>query len=374
MNHKEVNDQKFLAWLTFALIVASLWIFKSYLHFLVVAAVLAFATSHLFTALTERFSRMNKKGLIYKNRDIIAALLLSTLFLLMIFVPLIYFVSVTYDQAGSLDLDHIRQTLTEMVDKTRVYLKKIPFIQEPLARLERGGLSLVKGPAIEALADAAKGIVAGAGALLGQIIWIMLFYFLFNAYGRKMLRFVAELVPMSYEHEKYLYRECTGTVAVVFYGTLFNMVVQGIAFGLLMVFVGTYDALYLGALAGFCSVIPIVGAALVYVPVVALELFAGNFINAIIVLLFAWGVMGVLIDNILRLIFISSLKKMFGFEYTMNEILILLAMLAGVASLGFWGLIIGPSILALTFAAANLYSTGIDDKPQKSLEDLQEES
>ncbi len=47
-----------------------------YLAFLVVAAALAFATSHLFTALTEKFSGMSRKGLFYKNRDIIAALLL----------------------------------------------------------------------------------------------------------------------------------------------------------------------------------------------------------------------------------------------------------------------------------------------------------
>jgi predicted PurR-regulated permease PerM len=48
---------------------------------------------------------------------------------------------------------------------------------------------------------------------------------------------------------------------------------------------------------------------------------------------------------------------MFGFQYTMNEILILLAIMAGIATFGFWGLIIGPSVLALTLAAANLFSS-----------------
>jgi predicted PurR-regulated permease PerM len=59
------------------------------------------------------------------------------------------------------------------------------------------------------------------------------------------------------------------------------------------------------------------------------------------------------------MLFIASLKKMFGFEYTMNEILILLSILAGIASFGFWGLIIGPSVIALTLAAANLYSSQV---------------
>ena len=107
--------------------------------------------------------------------------------------------------------------------------------------------------------------------------------------------------------------------------------------------------------------VPLVGAALVYVPIVILELFAGHFLAAVVILGFAWVVMGFLIDNIFRLVFIRYLKRMFGFQYTMNEILILLAILAGIATFGFWGLIIGPSVLALTLAAANLFSTQNDD-------------
>ena len=126
-----------------------------------------------------------------------------------------------------------------------------------------------------------------------------------------------------------------------------------------MVFISGYSAGYLGVLAGFCSVIPIVGSALVYMPVIALELLAGHYISAVVILIFAWVVMGFLIDNLLRLFFIGFLKKMFGFKYTMNEILILLAILAGIATFGFWGLIIGPSVLALTLATAHLYSTQI---------------
>ena len=135
------------------------------------------------------------------------------------------------------------------------------------------------------------------------------------------------------------------------------MIAQGIAFGLLMIFIGNYNAGYLGALAGFCSVIPFVGAALVYVPVIALELLAGHYISALVILIFALVVMGFFIDNILRLFFIGFLKRFFGFDYTMNDILVLLAILAGIATFGFWGLVIGPSVLALTLATANLYSS-----------------
>ena len=360
MDHNYIDDRKFLAWLTLILVGASLWIFRSYLHYLLVGAVLALATSHVFKALTALLSRTRENGIIYKSRDAIAALLLTLFFLVMIFTPLVYFVSMTLEQISGLDMVQVKQTLAEIIDKTVIFMDKIPVFKEPLARLRTEGLSFISGPALEVVFDSSKGLLIGVGGLLGQIIWILLFFFLFNLYGKKILLFLADLIPMSYQHEKYLYRECTGTVAVVFYGTLFNMIAQGIAFGILMAFVGGYDAMYLGILAGFCSVIPIVGAALVYVPIVALELIAGHLLNAAVILLFAWVVMGFLIDNILRLVFIGFLKKMFGFDYTMNEILILLAILAGISAFGFWGLVIGPSVLALTLAAANLYSSGMD--------------
>ena len=370
MDHKYIEDRKFLAWMTLFLIGASLWIFRSYLHYLVVGAVLALATSHVFSALSNWFSRTKFEGIIYKSRDGLAALILTLFFLLMIFTPLVYFVSMTLDQMSGLDMAQIKQTLTELIDKTVLFLDKIPILRDPLARLRTEGVSFVSGPALEVIFDSGKGLVIGVGGLVGQIVWILLFFFLFNLYGRQILQFLANLVPMSGQHQRYLYQECSGTVAVVFYGTLFNMIAQGIAFGLLMSFVGNYDAVYLGVLAGFCSVVPIVGAALVYVPVLALELLAGHFVNVIVILLFAWVVMGFVIDNILRLIFIGVLKKMFGFKYTMNDILILLAILAGISAFGFWGLVIGPSVLALTLASANLYSGGLG----KGKGDLEETS
>ncbi len=345
----------FIAILTITLIATSMWIFAPFLHYILVAAVLALATSHAFNALiklidTQKFPRWFKR-----LQRPIASILLTTGFLMMIFLPLICFVVVTYSQLAAMDIDHIKQITLQMWNTLIGYTDNVPILRDLFDRLKTEGTSLISGSAIEAVIKGAQNMVSGVSGLLVQIGWILIFYFLFNLYGKKILHFLSTLMPTSPDHGKYLYRECTGTVAVVFYGTLFNMAAQGIAFGILMIFIGSYDAIYLGVLAGFCSVIPIIGAAMVYIPVISLELFTGNYLNAVIIFIFAWAVMGFFIDNILRLFFIGYLKKLFGFEYTMNEILILLSILAGIATFGFWGLIIGPSVLALTLASANLY-------------------
>jgi predicted PurR-regulated permease PerM len=361
MEDSNSTGARFLAALTVALIVASLWIFSPYLHYLVVAAVLALATSHGYNALVGAIARSALPGWIKRRKRLIAAVLLTVFFLLMIFAPLLYFASETYNQIIGLDIAAIKKTIIEMINQAQAFLDRIPVLQDLMAKFRAKSNSLVNGAAVEAVLRGAQRVAAGAGGLFGQVVWILIFYFLFNLYGRQILNFAAKVMPTSLEQEKYLYRECSGTVAVVFYGTIFNMFAQGLAFGVLMAFVGDYDAVYLGVLAGFCSVIPIIGAALVYVPVTALELFAGRYANAIFILAFAWVVMGFLIDNILRMVFIGRLKKAFGFEYMMNEILILLSILAGIATIGFWGLVIGPSVIALTLAAANLYSALSDE-------------
>lgn len=348
---------RFLSYLTLFLVAASLYLFSSYLHYILVAAVLALCTSHGFSALVKLFKQTSIPPFIQKRSHFLVSTLLTLFFLCLIFAPLVYFVSETYTQMSGVNLDHIKKVTLDMVDKVVAFTDSIPVLHNFLQKLKTEGSSMLAGVSMEALYKTVNGVASGAGGLVIQIGWILIFYFLFNLYGRQILFFAARVMPTSLEHEKYLYRECTGTVAVVFYGTLFNMIAQGLTFGILMAFIGDYNAFYLGVLAGFCSVIPIVGAALVYIPVVALELFASHYLNVIVILIVVWVVMGFFIDNILRMIFIAYLKRIFGFEYTMNEILILLSILAGIASFGFWGLIIGPSVIALTLAAANLYSS-----------------
>ncbi len=344
-----------VALLTVGFIIASLYIFSPFLKYILVAAVLALSTSHAYNAaLNIMQSNTKVPTWIRKSSRALVALLFTSFFLLMIFLPLLYFLSVTYDQIAGLNINDVKSTALDMWSRFITIMSKVPVLEDTLQRLQAEGATMINSSSIEAVIKGGENMISGVSGLLFQIAWILTFYFLFNIYGDKILHFLATLLPTSRKHENYLYKECTGTVAVVFYGTLFNMAAQGLAFGLLMVFVGGYDSLYLGVLAGFCSIIPLIGSALVYIPVIALELFAGNYLDAIIVLVFAWAVMGFFIDNILRLFFISSLKKIFRFEYTMNEILILLSILAGIATLGFWGLIIGPSVVALTLAAANI--------------------
>ncbi len=349
------NSANFITALTVALIIASLWIFSSFLHYILVAGVLSLATSHGFIALLSWVDRSKFPKWIKKRRRSFAAFLLTSFFLMMIFLPLLYLIIQTSHLVSTLNIEHIKQIILAMWNNVTSYLDSIPALHQSITHLKEEGRSLIDTSSLKTILKGIENTASGVGGLVIQIGWILMFYCLFNIYGDKILYFLANLMPTNLKDEQYLYRECTGTVAVVFYGTLFNMAAQGLAFGILMSFIGDYDAVYLGVLAGFSSIVPIIGAAPVYIPVIAIELFSKHYFNALIILIFAWVVMVFFFDNILRILFIGYLKKTFGFEYTMNGILILLSILAGISTFGFWGLILGPSVVALTLAAANLY-------------------
>ena len=150
MMTNQVDNRTFLTWLTLALILASLWIFKSYLHFIIVAGVLALATSHLFAGLTGLLVNDRKQGFIHNNREFIGALVMTILFLVMLFIPLLYFISMTYDRVATLDIAQLKTTLTAMIDRAVAFFNNIPLLKGVLERLKDQSLSFISGPAIDA--------------------------------------------------------------------------------------------------------------------------------------------------------------------------------------------------------------------------------
>ena len=101
MPNQKLENSKFLALFTLLMIANSLLIFSAYLHYIIVVSVLALATSKAFSALMEFIGNHLKAKWLAKNRQLVSATLLTTLFLLMIFGPSLYFVSVTYDQVNT---------------------------------------------------------------------------------------------------------------------------------------------------------------------------------------------------------------------------------------------------------------------------------
>ena len=97
-NNSSENNH-FIALLTVALICASMYIFSPFLKYLLVAAVLALSTSHAFAAALT-FIDVNRRlpAWLKRSKKVIVSLLFATFFLMMIFTPLLYFITVLAEE------------------------------------------------------------------------------------------------------------------------------------------------------------------------------------------------------------------------------------------------------------------------------------
>jgi predicted PurR-regulated permease PerM len=110
---------------------------------------------------------------------------------------------------------------------------------------------------------------------------------------------------------------------------------------------GVSGALLWAVLMAFLSLLPAVGAGLVWVPVTAYLFLTGAYWQAFA--LAAWGVLVVgLVDNLLRPILV-------GKETRMPDYLVMIATLGGITIFGINGFVLGPAIAAMFIATWHIY-------------------
>jgi len=127
--------------------------------------------------------------------------------------------------------------------------------------------------------------------------------------------------------------------------------VQGSLTGLLFYFTGVHSPVLWGVVAGFCSMIPIVGPPIVWVPVALSFAFMGAWGKAAIITAVGAGVIGTA-DNILRPWIISG-------RVQLHPLLVFISLLGGAQAFGFLGLFIGPAALSVTIVIFEVLKQGV---------------
>ncbi len=142
-----------------------------------------------------------------------------------------------------------------------------------------------------------------------------------------------------------LYQNISDTIIANVYGILTVGVAQGVLTGIAMRIVGMPSSLLLGLAAGFASIIPVVGSALVWGPVAIYLLVSGALWKGVFLLI--WGTVVVSsVDNVLRPWVVAG-------RVELHPLVLLFFILGGVEAFGFLGSFLGPvvaSVLAALFA------------------------
>ncbi|MGI8820802.1 MAG: AI-2E family transporter [Chthoniobacterales bacterium] len=211
------------------------------------------------------------------------------------------------------------------------------------------------------LVGAASGITAGTATFLLDLFVMLYAMFYFLRDGRVILEKIFYYTPLNHEDEVQVLQRLTSVTRATIKGTLLIGVVQGALAGLGFWVAGLDGAAFWGTLMAFLSVVPGIGAALVWVPAVIYLYIVGQSLTA--TLLLAWCAAGVgAIDNVLR-------PMLVGKDARMPDLLILLGTLGGLFFFGPIGFIIGPIVCGLFLTIWEIYGTTFKDvlPPVRSL-------
>jgi predicted PurR-regulated permease PerM len=206
------------------------------------------------------------------------------------------------------------------------------------------------------LATEALAFGQNALRLAGLTLLMLYLLFFFLRDGAALLDVIVRAVPIDEERQQRLLGKFAEVARATIKGTLVIGLVQGTIGGVLFALLGIDGAVLWGVVMGLLSLLPAVGAALVWIPAATLLLVTGSLLKGI-VLLFGGTLLIGLADNVLRPLLV-------GRDTQMPDYLILLTTLGGLTLFGLSGVVIGPVVAALFLAVWAMFAeeyAGADD-------------
>jgi len=239
------------------------------------------------------------------------------------------------------------QNLIEKLDFLQELAKKLnlPINLENL-RLEQF-IQTALVSASQFIYENAIGLVKGFTNVIFSLLLILFVAFFCFLEGDDFIQAIKELSPLEPAHNEEILGDVEKTIKATLRGTVIVALIQGILGGVGFWLFGVPKAAFWGTVMVPASVIPVVGAALIWLPG-ALFLFFQNHIGAAMGLIF-WSVVIIgSVDNILK----PFLMK--GARYT-PTVFTLFAIMGGISYFGTIGFILGPLILSFFLSVLSIY-------------------
>jgi predicted PurR-regulated permease PerM len=165
--------------------------------------------------------------------------------------------------------------------------------------------------------------------------------------GPSLASAIAAKVPLPPADRRRLAQEFSTVVRATVKGNVVVAAVQGTLGGLAFWALGINGALLWGTVMAVLSLLPAVGAALVWLPAALYLLASGALAKGIALIVFGAIVIG-LVDNVLRPILVGKDTKL-------PDWLVLVSTLGGMSLFGIHGFVIGPVVAAMFVAVWRLY-------------------
>lgn len=329
------DDAQLKKIISISLILVLLVIAVIMLHPIILSIITAVLAAYMFHP---AYSVLYKK----LKRENLSAFIITLIAILIIIIPLIIALPMLVRQVFSIYTTVQGSSISDVLTKglSTVFDNSL---STQLATLFNNFITKIVNSFVEKFATVAVNLPS---TLLNVVIIVFTFFFVIKD-AEKLEAYVSSLLPLSKETQKDFTQRSKEVTKAVVYGHVVIGVVQGLLTGLGLWIFGVDNVLTLTLVAMLLSVLPILGAWLVWLPAAIFLIMSGSTATGVGLLIY--GVLIVSwIDNILRPIFISR-------RTDVNSALILIGMIGGFLTIGILGLVIGPLIIVYLLLVLEMY-------------------
>ena len=339
----KIEDRVFIL-LVVAVTIAFAWVLMPFFGTILWGVVIAILFNPLHLRLRAKLGK----------RHNLAAALIVLLVIAIVIVPLLI-VSASLGQqasglygrvrAGDIDLgNYLQQILDALPGWARDILNQFGLTDLTAARAKLSG----------ALAQASQQIATrtvsiGLSAfdfLLGTGVMLYLPFFLLRD-GNPLLTRIKNAVPLRAEQKNLLLSRTALVVRATVKGGITVAAIQGLLGGLAFWFLGIPAPLLWGVVMAFLSLLPAIGAGLVWAPVAIYLLATGMIWQGLFLTIFGVLVIG-LVDNLLRPFLVGKSTKL-------PDYVVLITTLGGIQVMGLNGFVVGPLVAALFIVSWEIF-------------------
>ena len=345
MNRKQLIAVFFTV-LLLSILSSVLYILSQFLNPIFWGAMLAFAFYPVF----------EKCMKFLRNRNLAATL--TTVLILLAFVPLLIFIALQATKEAVHFYDWLAQTvqngdtgrwlqsfrelsLIQKIEHSR--LIRWELIKNPFEEWLLGSVGTLGNFALRHATLLTKNIVTGIFDFF--LTFFLIFFFLRD--GENIYRFIYEITPLDEEHKKEIFSQLSDTFSATLRGQLFTALAQAATLGIVFWFLGLPLPVFAAAVTFLAAMIPVFGASIVWFPFVIYLGIAQQWgrMTALLVL----GIFVISgIDNVLKPLLIGHKAKL---PYS----LLFLGILGGMQAYGFIGIFIAPAFFSLFFVLIKIY-------------------
>ncbi len=356
MSTKVPYEEGFLIILLLLAVFGLLWLFSPFLEALFFALILA----------TASYAFYQKMLLYFKGSETKAASAMSLLVFIGVIAPVTYLLVEVSLQVGNLygsaQAWISQQNAESLVSLNQTVLSYLPISEAA----QTSALEQLRSHSEKIIAFAQQvtlfllqGIVGSTSSFVTFLGLSVFALFFFYRDGHHIAKHIKVLSPLENYYDQMIMDRFASLSTVLTLSVVGIAIMQGLSFAIVAWLLGL-PGLFIGMAVAVASFIPVVGAALVWIPVVIFSLVNGDYLTAAVIAFWGVVVTGFFIDNIMRPIMINKMTQALGqagegLAVANHTLITVLSTFAGLIHFGVIGLFFGPVIAAMAITIFDVY-------------------